>query len=1373
MIQRTVIILALVCSAAFASLTVVESTPSRLVLSWEMTGFEASTFQDEGGGWSRVSYDGGYVPTGGSGEAMIPGYAIHAGIPPQGAVRVTVTPEELSTVRIDRPLAKRPYDAGPAEHIFSSRWSSDPKYGMFRDYRSVSVVLRPVYDAGQGRVQLLKRARIVIDFPASPHTGVTWAPRGGYESTVRSLLINFNTAQGWQLSRGRALRKAASDREPYPFAHDQRFATFRVGDGFRYGNEVTINENALIRISGKRIRELFGDVPMNTVSLYASHKGEMNLEVPLFGEIPAGIFEIPVMRYDLNGNGMVDDADYIVAYVSAASDWSYSTLDRHHFSLNRYDDYRTYRLTAGVGAGMEMAIYDQPAPEPILGVNEVFEANLYFREPTSVFHLHKDYGGGAHSGSTDWPWRRFTLDRPDTTIRLDLPGIDMSRPGQIWFYQADNGLYTHGHVSVGPVGFTSLSVRLDQVLDTAVPSRASSSSITSFQIDNWGVEPRELRIGFRNTAFNSRSYYVLNAIQLRYRRFLRIDNNSGLLDVFSSNSPEPAQYRLNKTAAGLAYVLRVPVYEGGMSLIDTIRGSSLTWSDYGNQGTRFKVVLEKDIVDYSDSLRIVSRPHTGSAEYQVRELRSASNSTDYLMITHEEFLSAAVKLAEHKVNMGFARPRVVLLSDILEQFGGGNTDPAAIRNFLLYVYRNWDRGDIFSYVAFFGLGHYDYKYVTTRQTNFMPVPYLNGKINQDFYVHLDAGSVHPNAQYNAFYLMGRFPAKSGAEAHEMVQKTIETEDPRFAEFDAWRSRVLMSYDDDQQGQNMDNIRNHMKISEAASRTVERLRPDIDLRKLPLLEYEWDDRYYKPGATRTFINEINNGVALVNWVGHGAYDIIADERMFRMEDVSALYNRRRYPVFSLLSCSIGKFDIPNGDCISSMLIRLPSAGAVAVVSSARESLAADNETLADPFFTALFDTTAGANTTISSALAIAKQRSISGNNTYYITLGDPSVNLLVRNRTVGLEITDGKDGAPLDTLKAMQQVVIKGTVKNSEGQKDDAFGGYGAFVNVTLFNPPQDSVRRKDGGRFFYKDAIYSLPGSPVFSAKIPVVNGEFEQPLLLPMNLVFGKPGVRVTAHAWKAGDTLIGGGHLGGLIFAGSVSGNVNDSVGPRISVRPIYNNINMDQAGLFVKNRVTAQLPLTLEVSIEDESGINLIGSGPDEGLSMEVRGALSKRAINHLFQFSEGSFRQGTATLLFEENSLRGGTAHELIISAQDLLGNVSNLSVSLDVVDPAEIKLDHVINVPNPVRMGRETRFYYNHSDVDGYLDIQVTIRVYTLGGRLLAVIRNPRNGEAWIPRDQAGNMLTPNVYLYQVTATSPNINRTVKSKIKKLVVHPPR
>jgi len=1353
-----IIAIAALCHTVSAAITVVESTPSRLVLSWELRGFDTASFRGPGGLRTRVSFDGGYVLTGDSGAAFLPGYALHAGVPPRGSARVSVEPEELAVVRVANPLFTRGdvpgsgSGPGPGDPVFSSRWVSEPSYGMFRDYRAVNVVLRPVYDLGGGRVQLLRRARVVIDFPAAAHSGASWAPRGEYERMVERLLVNFRGAQGWQDGK-RALRKPAAAKDAYPFGADQRLASFRVGDGNRNGNEGSTKENALVRIGGRRIREIFGsDAPIASVSLYASKKGEMDTEVPAEGEIPAGVYEVPVLRYDLNRNGVVDDEDYIIAYVSGASDWTYD-FGAYSFAINRYDDYRTYWLAVG-GVGAAMGRFEQP-PAGASPVRESFDSYVFLRTPASLNQA------TAHEGGIDWAWRQFSLSKADTTVRLDLPGIDESSPGAVWI----NGT----HYSIIGIVYPERGSGSIEASLGGVKLRENCGRGMPVPIADFGGA-RNLSVRYTDPSFDTRTYYDLNSIRLRYRRFLNVSDTTGQLQIFSSEEGGVTRYGLSKNSGGLAYIIRVPLDEREVSLVDTVVGASYTWSDTGNGGVRYVAALEKDIVDYSDSLKIFVRQPLVDSRYQIRDLRGASNKTDYLIITHEDFLDAALKLAVHKEAMGFVRPSVVLLSDVLNQFGGGNTDPAAIRNFLLHVYREWDGGGDFSYVTLVGAGHYDYKSVVSRAVNHMPIPYnIWNEIGDDFYVFLD--EIHPNNQQIGYYLLGRLPAKSRAEALDIVEKIIETEDPRVAEFDSWRGRALMASDDDQQGTKPDNSGDHLSQSEGLSKIITGIRPDVDLRKLNLYEYEWDERYYKPGATRTFINEINNGVSVVNWMGHGAPDIMADERLITREDIMAFYNRKRYPIFTLFSCSMGKFDRPGDECIASMLVRQPRAGGVVVLSSAREVYAENNYELAKTFFEALYDTAGGANLSIGSAMQIGKVRykgTRANHRRFYMILGDPSITLTGRSRGVDLAVTD-TSGAPLDTLKALQQVTMKGAVTDALGHRDAEFGGPGAYVSLTLFNPPQDSVRRKDGGK--HTNPRYSLPGSPVFSAKIPVTNGEFEQQLLLPMNLAFGKPGVKLTAYVWKEGEAATGSGYLDGLVFEGSETGGLSDTAGPKISVRPVYNTSVMDQAGLFVKNRVTAQLPLTLEVGIEDESGINVIGAGPDEGLSMEVRGALSKRGITN-FQFSEGSFRQGTAILTFDDGVLKSG-AHELVISAQDLLGNVTKLTVNLEIVDPADLKLDHVINVPNPVRMGKETRFYYYHSNAPGDMDVYVTIRIYSLGGRLLAVIRNPRNGEPWLPRDGKGNLLTPNVYLYQVTASSPNIAKTVKSKIKKLVVHPPR
>ena len=1326
---------------ACAAVKVIESTPSRLVLGWEMAGFDTASYSGIDGTRTNVSFDGGYIEMGDSGAPLLLGYPIYAGVPPRGGISVSVEPEETAVLRLANPLRRRTSarDARNPAYSSAAAWISEPAYTRMRDYRAVYLALRPVSPAGQGSIRVLKKARIVINFPAASHSGASWEPRGDYERMAKRLLLNFSAAQGWQNGR-RGLRKtAAEERDPYPFTAGQTLASFRVGDGSRNNNEASTKENSLIRIRGKKIRELFGSgVSINSVALYASIKGEMDIEVPKDGEIPAGVFEIPILRYDLNRNGSVDDDDYFIAYVSGSSDWSYDTA--FFYKINRYDDRRTYWLAVKSGGpGASMGRFAQPATA---GVEfDSFENNIYLRTPQTLLEV---YINNELSYGLDWVWKKFTVSRADTAISLDLPGIE-----------AD------GALSLRFVRSRSSANTIDAVLDANTVCNGCDETWKS--VTAGAKNPGSLVLRYRG---NSDSHYELNGIYARYRRPLSVSDAAGKLEVFSSSEAGPAQYRLAKTGTGLAYIVRVPLDERAVTLIDTLRQQrEYFFSDTGNMGTRYMVMVEKDIADYSDSVNMVNLPAV-SDEFQIRGLRNAHNSTDYLIITHESFQSAALELAKHKAATGFKEPKLVTLGDVLNQFGGGNTDPTALRNFLLYVYRNWNSDAGLSYVTFFGAGHYDYKKVSTSSVNFMPVPYINNRICDDYYVFFDT-SRHPSNDTNeVFYFIGRLPAKSLPEADEIVKKIRETEAPDAADFGAWRNRALLAADDDQQGPEQDNLRNdHYTSSEKSANIITKNRPDVDLQKLYLFEYQWDERYYKPGATRAFINEINSGTAVVNWFGHGSANQLADEVLFSKSDITTLNNNKRYPIISLFSCSIGKFDNPNDDCLASMLVRQPRAGAIVVLSSTRSVFSSNNDKLAQYFLEALFDPDGHA--TVGAALQTAKYKFYNGDNRFYITLGDPSIALTARNRTVSLSVRDAA-GKPLnDTLRALQQVTITGTVNTPSGLKDASFSDGRAFVNLTLFNPPE-TARRKDGGKIINPE--YILPGSPVFSAKIEVRDGEFSQQLMLPMNLAFNKPGVRIIAYTWKENDTLAGAGIIDNLIFNGSDTGSIDDTTPPTISIRPVYNAGSMDSAGMFVKNRVTARLPLTLEVSVKDSSGINVVGSGPDEGLTMEVKGALSKRSINHLFQFE--NFMQGVATVPFEENSLKSGT-HELIISAQDLLGNVSKQSFTLDILEQAELKLDHVLNIPNPVRMGRETRFFYYHSNTPGDFDMRITIRIYSLGGRLLTVIRNPRNGEPWIPKDQRGNLLTPNVYLYQITASSSDISKSVKSKIKKLVVHPPR
>ncbi|MDG5817157.1 C25 family cysteine peptidase, partial [Chitinispirillales bacterium ANBcel5] len=692
------------------------------------------------------------------------------------------------------------------------------------------------------------------------------------------------------------------------------------------------------------------------------------------------------------------------------------------------------------------------------------------------------------------------------------------------------------------------------------------------------------------------------------------------------------------------------------------------WNDTGGLGVRYFIASEESFISIADmdlqELRIESQ-----SSYHIEDLRNGTNHSDYLIITHPLFNDAAVDLASHKESMGFFSPRIVFIEDVYRHFSGGNTDPVALRNFLLYVNRYWSDSDKLDYVVLFGSGHYDYKKIRTGETNFLPTAQINGVCKDLFFVLHDPGRSINNQFVSSFFL-GRLPVKNAFEAQTMVDKIIETEKPGVADFGPWRNRVLMVTDDDvvyREGQPVGESINHLRSTEKVMETMYSLRPYTDERTVNLFEYETNARFEKPGATRALINEVNSGVAVVNFFGHGSADVWTDEHIFTRDNLLSFYNQGRYALINSFSCTVGKFDKPDSDGLSSLLVKLPGAGAIATVSATREVFASQNEALALSFYSYLFDT--DYNNSIGASFVNSIARSQQRDNFAYGVLGDPSIRLNPVQREIQLEVQNNS-GENVDSLKALQQVTVKGTVTFPNGTVDESFGDDNGLVQIGIFNPHEKS-RRKDG--YTFSDPEYLLPGAPVFLGQTNVNSGTFEQTILLPQNLTFDTDGVMLSAYAWQ--DSLIGAGSMNHLIFSGTDQREITDTTGPQISIRPVYESGSMDRAGMFVANRITSTLPLRCEVLVRDESGIDVAGIGPDEGLTMEVKESLSRRNINHQFQFDDGDFRRGVAAINFEQGMLRTGT-HELVITARDLLGNISRESFTLEIIDEQQLRLDNV-------------------------------------------------------------------------------------------------
>ncbi|NLL13029.1 MAG: hypothetical protein GX267_06480, partial [Fibrobacter sp.] len=564
-------------------------------------------------------------------------------------------------------------------------------------------------------------------------------------------------------------------------------------------------------------------------------------------------------------------------------------------------------------------------------------------------------------------------------------------------------------------------------------------------------------------------------------------------------------------------------------------------------------------------------------------------STDYLIISAPEFISEAQRLAAHKKKIGFRAPRIVNVKDIYDAFAGGDVDPVSIRNFIAYVQNYWKSSQHLSYVLLFGSGNYDYKRkLGASKPIFIPVYYEGHNVREDYFTSYNGANQA---------IVGRISCNEKEEATNVVNKIIAMEDPEKADYSDWRNRALFVADDDWQGSNQDKIGHHEQSDDAAN-AIEINNPSINIRKVYLFDYKWNSAGNKPEASKAIIDEINNGVGYVNYFGHGGMDKWADEDVLLNEDVQKIKNANRYPLISSFSCSVGRFDHPNEACLSSLLLT-GKYGSIVSLSSTRTAYASINAVLALNFYSMLFDP----NTINSIGMAFykAKAKSSSSFSSAYAILGDPSIVIVRPTNSIKMEITD-KAGKKIDTLMALQQVTVTGSVVDKNGRIISGFGSNGAaFIQLGLFNAPEEAGRNDGGDDMSIR---YIKPGRAVFMGRTQINNGKFQQTIQLPGNLTFDKEGVKLTGYAWREGKTEAATGYKNNLLFSGTdTTMSASDSVGPQITMRPVHDHPEMSTEKMSFNDHIMVMDSLKCEIDLYDPSGIDVIGEGPDEGLNMEI--------------------------------------------------------------------------------------------------------------------------------------------------------------------------
>jgi hypothetical protein len=967
--------------------------------------------------------------------------------------------------------------------------------------------------------------------------------------------------------------------------------------------------------------------------------------------------------------------DYVLFYGQGPAGWEYdTTAHRRQYYKNHYAAVNYYWLTTDAGtAGLRMPPLDV-ASVPAAFSPAVLPARVHY-EQDAVFD-YENVTGKSHR--MEWFWKKLTGHQPaELQPFFALPGLPAGQTATL-------------NVTLDNAGATTITlndVALGGFATTTVAVNSSGFRATNNKLELSGANN------------------YLDWIEVTYPRPLRLYSNEVWFDYDTTLA---VQYKVTGFAAGTdVWILDVTdrlqpgIRHGPQS--DTCR-LSLDQQGY----RRFLVCTAAAWKNVTSLSRYTHSGLTGTT------------GAAYLVIAPDEFKDALAPLVARR-GAAFAS-RIVTPQEIYDEFAGGREDIAAIRDFLVYAFRTWDPAP--SYVLLVGDGHYDYKHRVADRgrddtRNWIP-PHLDNSFDctEDWFVKDLSGT--------PLMSIGRLPVHAADEAQAAVRKILDYEDNKTNTLD-WKNRIVLVGDDARNPDNAYGAETH--ITEAED-LVTVIPPEYNFSKIYLSEFPLNLMAQKPEAAELFIREVNKGALLVNYVGHGAPDIIAHEKVFRYStDMYKIDNAERQSLFWAASCGVGQFDNYNQTTIAEGLVNALSRGSIAAVAATRESSPWPNHALNKSFLSYLFNDSS--NCRVGDALKTAKIACGLGNQANserYVLFGDPALRLSRPQYAVVL------DSIVPETLKALARQKISGYIK-----KDTLWDTFNGEVFIEAFDA-EKSVARVDysangAGSITLQ---YTLPGGYLFRGNAEVRNGRFSMTFIVPKDISYQRPGGKVTAYVYgPQGDGI---GYRDSLFIGGTDTLARNDVQGPTIDLRLA----DYEQSDYrFVNNspRLTAV--------IADEGGINITGQVGHALLLMIDGDPELTQDVTNDFAYDKNSCTRGAVT--YTLYNLQPGP-HSVTLRAWDNLNNATEATVSLNVVSDKEFKVLNPLNYPNPFsyRTNGTTISYVLNLTAD-----EASVRIYTVAGRLL---RNLPGGMAvnyntvhWDGNDEYGNRLANGTYLYVVMA----------------------
>lgn len=1045
------------------------------------------------------------------------------------------------------------------------------------------------------------------------------------------------------------------------------------------------------------------------------------------------------------GDGIFGAGDFILFYGHGPVKWKLNNLSGiFEHSVNLYSDAAYYFITTDAGAGKKVTAADAVPGVPNTNSTTFNDYDFHENNTENFLKSGRQWFGEKLEYSTFDTTFNFANLVTTSPVIVKSNAVSRSAAQKVFIYRNNDKLI--GSISISAVILSN---------STGIFANQKSGQFTFNATD----DKVNVNITYNKVAVSDEGYLDYIAVNVR-RKLAMTGDALSFRDKLVTGSAKLARFSIENCTDAIQ-IWDITDFSAIRRMQTTLQGSVLSFQD--NADTLKEYVAINPAGNFP---KPIITSETGDLGDVPNQNLHGIGPVRMLIVTHPLFRKAADSIALFHQQRDNMTVQVVTTHQVYNEFSSGATDVSAIRDFAKMVYdRSTNSSDRLKYLLLFGDGSFNNISRDKGNPNFIPTYQSENSLNasasyvsDDFFGFMDdhEGGSETMEEFLLDLGVGRLPAKTEQEAMTLYYK-ISNYNTKANRLD-WRNNILFVGDDED-----NNI--HMSQANGLADWVRGKYPQFAVKKVLLDAYKQESastgaRY--PEVNRIITNDIQKGILIYNYTGHGGEHGMAAEQILMREDITKLTNSANLPLFVTATCEFSRFDDITDD--KKAIVESPSAGetsllnekggSIALLSTTRIVYSDRNHYLNTKFYHVAFERDENGNYyRLGDIIRMTKDSSgISRNKLNFILLGDPALALAIPEYSVHTDSLNGVEVSEvLDTLKAFSHVRISGHLEDINNQPMNDFNGT-IYPSVFDKNLAITTLSNDRGDPFQFETQENLL-----FKGKASVKNGRFSFDFMVPKDITYSFGKGKIVYYSEDSQSDA--NGYFSQFIIGGTDTDAEYDLEGPDISL--YMNDEYFNDKGITNPNPV-------IYARISDASGINTVGNGIGHDITGVIDGNVSEPVIlNDFFESDLNDYSSGN--LSYPMFNLAEGW-HSLTVRVWDIFNNSAEETIDFRVIPGENPVLSNVYNYPNPAR--DVTWFKFDHNKAGTELTVHIT--VFDMEGRHITDIRETvfaggfsSEPLEWDLKDANGGTLRKGIYPYRIRIT--DINGRIAESFKKLVV----